>query len=561
MTERKSSVADALKLAVAHHEASRFDEAEILYNKVLEIRADHPVALHFLGVLAHQKGNSDEAIALISRAIEHEPRYAEAYNNMGVVQKDRGDLDAAADSFHKALDLKKNYSEAGYNHGLVLNELGHGEAAADAFTNVVKRDPHHRDSLIQLGNIHKGEGNLKGAMECYEKARSLDEDNAETHFNLATVYIQQGKLKETVHHLQKCIALKPDYDEAHYNLGVILAKAGKLPEAIKCYRNALHINPDYANCHLNLGMALLMSGHFQAGWEHYARRWEADSYPGEKRVYVEPGWDGGDLKGRTLFVYPEQGLGDFIQFARFIPQIRKDGGRLVVEVPPKLQGLFSGIEGADEVIVTGQSPKRFDVQIPLMDLPRVTGTTVQSIPSTKGYLDVPEEPLSRWGSRLKAYDGVRVGLVWGGSPDNARDKKRSMNPEFLLPLLEIGGVSFFSLQADRKDEAARVFGSNVTNLMPEAAPFVETAAVMKNLDMIITVDTSSAHLAGALGVRVITLLSFMPDWRWMLGTGLSPWYESMRLIRQQKSGDWKGVVEKACQALEYYLERRNDSAD
>ena len=360
-------------------------------------------------------------------------------------------------------------------------------------------------------------------------------------------------MDEAVEIYHKALALKPDHLDTHNNLGIALKELGKPDEAMAKYHKALAIKSDFAEAHYNLGDLQLMTGDFQNGWENNAWRHQVKDLRLRPREYDKPFWDGGDLGGKTIFIYPEQGLGDFIQFIRYISLVAKKGGRVVVEVPKALHCLFSLLEGADKVIKNGQPSGHFDFHTPLLDLPKILGTTLQTVPAKESYLEAPSELIEKWKRKLSIYGGIHVGIIWGGNPNQKEDKKRSMDPILFKALLKITGVTFFSLQAGRVGEAMETFGPQVIDLMPEAVPFDDKAAVMMNLDLIISVDTSSAHLAGALGRPVWTLLSFVPHWRWMLERDDSPWYPTMRLIRQKKCFAWEGVIREVCQNLEEQL--------
>jgi Flp pilus assembly protein TadD len=464
-------------------------------------------------------GRLDEAVTSFHKALNIQPDYTQAHSNLGNVFKELGRLDEAVESYHKALAIKPDLAEAHYNLGATFQDLG----------------------------------KLDEAVASYHKALAIKLDYAEAHYNLGNALKDLWRLHEAIASYNKALAIKPDYVEAHSNLGNVFKELGRLDEAVESYHKALAIKPDYAGAHVNLGLLQLLMGDFQNGWRNYAWRWRAINSPLRPREYEEPFWDGGDLEGKTVFIYPEQGLGDFIQFTRYVPLTAKKGGRVVVEVPKVLHCLFSSLEGANMVIETGQPPGHFDLHASLLDLPKTLGTTLQTIPARESYLEAPSELIEKWKIKLAIHEGIHVGIVWGGNPDHKSDKMRSIDPILFKPLLEFTGVTFFSLQVGRNGEALETFGSQVVDLRSEATPFDDTAAVMMNMDLIISVDTSLAHLAGALGRPVWTLLSFVPDWRWMLDRDDSPWYPTMRLIRQQECGAWEGVIRKVCQDLEEQL--------
>ena len=470
-----------------HYTAGRLPEANSIYQQILRLDPNQPVALLLLGLIAHQAGKHDTAVDLIMKALAIKPDYAEAHNNLGIVFKELGKLDVAAASYHKALAIKPDYAEAHNNLGNALHDLGKlGEAAAS-----------------------------------YHKA----------------------------------LAIKPDYAKAHSNLGNALHDLGKLDEAAASYHKALAIKPDYAEAHNNFGHFQLLTGNFQDGWENYSWRWKKKDTALCPRDYKEPFWDGSGLEGKTIFIYPEQGLGDTIHFVRYMTLVAAQGGRVVLEVPAKLETLFRDIDGVESFVVAGNLPPPFDCHAPLLDLPGLLNTTLETIPSQESYLTVASELVEKWADRLGPWEHFRIGIVWAGNPILKTDRDRSMDPSHFLPLTEIPRVSVYSLQFGKDGEADKVFGARVTDIGPDLTPFTEAAAAIMNLDLVVTVDTSLAHLAGALGCPVWTLLPFIPDWRWMLDRDDSPWYPTMRLFRQEKRGEWEGVIERVCRALTDRIER------
>ena len=315
------------------------------------------------------------------------------------------------------------------------------------------------------------------------------------------------------------------------------------------FTTALQLKPDYAEAHYNLGMLQLLNGNFHQGWENYAWRRSIPKYRFRNVEYKEPFWDGSGLEGKTIFIYPEQGLGDTIHFVRYMTLVAAQGGRVVLEVPAKLETLFRDIDGVESFVVAGNLPPPFDCHAPLLDLPGLLNTTLETIPSQESYLTVASELVEKWADRLGPWEHFRIGIVWAGNPILKTDRDRSMDPSHFLPLTEIPRVSVYSLQFGKDGEADKVFGARVTDIGPDLTPFTEAAAAIMNLDLVVTVDTSLAHLAGALGCPVWTLLPFIPDWRWMLDRDDSPWYPTMRLFRQEKRGEWEGVIERVAAEL------------
>ena len=502
------------------HQAGQLPEAEAIYRQILDIEPDHADANHLLGVIADQVGRHEIAVQLISKAIKKNPIDAAYHCNLGNALHELGRLDEAVASYRKALGINPDYAEAHSNLGNTLHE----------------------------------QGRLDEAVASYRKTLAIKPDLAGAHSNLGNAFTDLGRLDDAVASYHKALALAPNFPEAHSNLGTALKELGRFEDAAASYHQALAIEPDFPEAHEYLGRLRLMMGSFQDGWEDYAWRWRVKDSPLHPRDYEKPFWGGSDLEGQTIFIYPEQGLGDVVQFVRYLPLVAARGGRVVFEVPPHLARLFQGIDGADTLLRGGEPLPPFDSHAPLLDLPRLLNTLLETIPSMTFYLKAAPELEEAWANRLGPWEEFRVGIAWAGNPNHKNDRNRSMEPSLLQPLTEIPGVSVYSLQVGRNGEAVRLFCDNITDLAPFLTDFAETAAVMSNLDLVVSVDTSVVHIAGALGRPVWTLLPFIPDWRWLLERDDSPWYPTMRLFRQEKRGDWKGVIERVSQALTDQLE-------
>ncbi|NQV98122.1 MAG: tetratricopeptide repeat protein [Rhodospirillales bacterium] len=468
-------------------------------------------------------GDTVAAFTHASKAVAQDPGFGEAHRLLGLAQRRRGEMTAAADNLRRALEINPK------------NALFHNS----------------------LGLIRKDQEEPGLAIVSFNAALALNPDFAEAHGNLGNVYRDQERLDEARHHYQKALQLKPGFADAHNNYGTLLKDQGRLDEALDHYQKAVALKPGFADAHNNLGHCQLLTGQFAAGWRNYRWRWQLDGVAAYQRHYGAPLWEGSDLAGKTLFVHPEQGFGDFIQFVRYLPLLSRFGGPVTLEIPPALAGLYGDQTGAQRIIHTGQPPGAFDFHIPLLDLPLVLGTDAASIPPPLCRPEAAPELHEKWRRRLTGYGANRVGLVWAGNPDHKNDKRRSLDPALLRPLRDVAGVQLFSLQAGQAEQAHAVFGERVIDLAPELSSFADTAAAMEQLDLVISADSAPAHLAGALGVPVWTLLSFMPDWRWMMERDDSPWYPSMQLFRQPRPGDWTAVIDQVCRALTDFENRRD----
>jgi hypothetical protein len=333
------------------------------------------------------------------------------------------------------------------------------------------------------------------------------------------------------------------------NLGNALYDEGKVSEAISCYEQAIALRPGHVLSKMNLAMAQLKSGDLLSGWKNYEWRWNQKLAKGQKREFVQPLWQGEPIQGQRILLYGEQGLGDCIQFLRYVPKVQAAGGKIVLEVPSRLQRLAAQLPGIEESIAFGDSLPSFDWQCPLVSLPLVFATDLPSIPAAVPYLGVPADARQKAQSLPWPTEGLRVGLAWAGNPKNQNDKFRSMPFACFRTLFSTQGLRFFSLQLGEALEQLTQSEAPVTDLAPFTADMADTAAFIANLDLVITVDTSIAHLAGALAKPVWILLPSNADWRWMAERGDSPWYPTARLFRQSEPGDWSRVMKRVASCL------------
>ena len=435
---------------------------------------------------------------------------ASHHHNMGEAYRTAGKLEDAIACYRQALALKPDYAEAHTNLGIALWD----------------------------------QGKVAEAIACYCQALALKPNLVEAHHNLGNALYAQFLLEEAAACYHQALALKPDYVEAHYNLGNALLDQGKLAGAIACFRQALALKPNYVDAHLSLGLAFLSAGDLSSGFTECEWRWRVKQFQRECAglILPEPFWDGSDLNGRTILLYAEQGFGTTIQFIRYAPVVARRGGRVIVACQPELVRMLASASGITRVVSERAPLPDFDVHAPLVSLPRIIGTTLGTIPAQCPYLSPPQS------SSMKVNvtpDGkLKVGIVWAGSPIHRNDRNRSCPLSYFLELAELPGVAVYSLQ--KQPRAAGLGevtpGMAVYNLSDQIGDWADTAAAICQLDLVLTVDTGVAHLAGALGRPVWVLLPHVGvDWRWMDGREDSPWYPSMRLFRQDAPGDWPGV--------------------
>ena len=442
--------------------------------------------------------------------------------------------------------LQRNPDDPTAHHQLgdALAFAGNLPAAATALRRAVELRPDYAPAWARLGNVLRQQGNADGAIDAFSHSASLVKDPA-VLCNLGEALSFAGRLDESIKTLEAAIALEPGHPVFHLNLGTTLRLAGDIDRAIASFNQAIRLKPGFHQAHYNLAIALLLIGDYPRGWDEFEWRLQPPERDRTTRIFHRfPAWRGESLDGRTIFVHLEQGFGDAFQFARFIPLVAARGGRVLLECRPEIRGLLERLEGVDSIVEPSAQLPAFDVQIPLLSLPRVLGITLDNLPRAVPYLSAPPDRACEWMNKLPACNqGLRIGIAWSGSPTNTRNHLRSCPPEFLRPLAEVPGVILINLQKG----AAPPEG--VVDPPAPLADWTDTAALMTHLDLVITVDTGIAHLAGALGRPVWTMLSTAADWRYLRERTDSPWYPTMRLFRQRAPGDWPGVVREVETAL------------
>jgi tetratricopeptide (TPR) repeat protein len=464
----------------------------------------------------HQQGRLAEARSSYDEVLKREPDHAEALHLLGVTCFQAGQAEAGVTLVRRAIALNPNAAGPHANLGLALHDLGRTEEAVDSFRRAAELLPNHAGARYNLGAVLK-------------ELRRLDHAVAE--FDAA-------------------IALSPRHVSAVYSRGVALAELGRADEALAAFDQAIALKPDYTEAIYARALSRLQVGDFDRGLRDYEVR-KRLTPPLGHRPYAEPEWLGdGDITGKTLLLHHEQGFGDTLLFGRYARLAEARGAEVVLSVQTPLKRLMASLSPTIRVIGEGERPDRFDLHAPLMSLPLAFGTTVETIPSTSRYL-ASDQPLgARWAGRLPATRRRRIGLVWASNRENLQLTQRSVGLEAMLPLLA-ADADWISLQKDpAPGETAAFEAAGGVHLGDQLEDFADTAALLDLMDLVITVDTSVAHLAGALGRPVYILLAFNPDWRWFTGRADSPWYPSARLFRQPAPGDWATVIAEVKAALE-----------
>lgn len=572
------------------HTSGELEDAEVLYRHLLECVPDHPPALYLLSMLYLQTGRYLPAIPLLERLLELNPSHADALMHLGLACRETGDVQRAETCYRQVLLLDPANSQAHFNLAELYQALGRLDEALLHYVETVRLVPTAADAWFNQGVLHYTCKNFPAAELAYRQFLVLRPDSVEAHYNLGAVLHDQNKLDEAkseylralslnpelfdahrgignilmyerdysaaVDRYRQALALKPDDAELKNNLGVVLQKLNRLDEALVCFREALERVPEHTNAHFNLALVLLLKGDFAEGWAEY--EWRRRIKGRTLEIMEQSEWDGSALAGKSILIRAEQGFGDTFQFIRYAALVKAQGGRVIFECQAGLQRLLRGVECIDEITqktATGKVLGRFDTYIPLLSLPLVFHTDLDGIPAQVPYIRPEPWLAERWQLRLSADHNLKIGFVWAGRPTHEDDRNRSAVLSDFLKLANISGVSLYSLQKGPAVEALASLSpmAAVTKLDAELNDFADTAAAIASLDLVISVDTSVAHLAGALGKPVWVLLPYAPDWRWLTEREDSPWYPTMRLFRQPQSGDWDAVFAQVSGALSEIL--------
>jgi Flp pilus assembly protein TadD/ADP-heptose:LPS heptosyltransferase len=478
----------------------------------------------------HKAGHLEQAEALCKKILKKQAKNFDALHMLGVIHYQRKWYESSTEYLQQAVDLCPNNAEAYSN----------------------------------LGNTLFSRGDRDEALRCYKKALHINPFYPEAYNNLGILFSKEGCFDEAMQCYGKAIELKPVYADAYINFGTTLLDKAQIRESLTYFQKAIQLDPQNALAHFHMAFVFLLTGKFKEGWREYEWRWQLEEF--EKRPFSKPRWNGFDLRGRTILLYKEQGVGDTLQFIRYAPLVAELGARVVVEVQPQLVTLIQGVEGIDHVVGEGEPVPAFDFQCPFMSLPLVFNTVLENIPANIPYISADAALIHEWADKIgndKNESKLKVGLVWSGGKQHKRDRYRSCSLDAFAPLGEMANVVFYSLQKGKAGHQAKnpPPGMSLIDHMDAVEDFADTAALIENLDMVISVDTAVAHLAGALGKPVWLLIPIFPDFRWMLERDDSPWYPTMRLFRQKSMGDWGSVIEDMRKELKIHAETYSKAMD
>jgi tetratricopeptide (TPR) repeat protein len=540
----------ALNEAVALHRQGRLHEAEKIYARVLKAVPGHFDALNLLGAIKARHGQFGEAQRLFSAAVKADPRVPQGWSNLGQAYYALNRLSEALACFDKARALSPDDADILYQHANVLLSLDRPHDALAEFQAVLARVPHHVEAHINSGLAHATLGMTEAALADFDAALMLLPNHPIAHFNRGGALLQLGRYTDAIAANDRAIAAAPDHVGAWLNRGRAASQLRRFDEAIASYGEVLARRKDDANAHFNRALALLTIGQYRPGFEAYEWRWRRTGVAPQKRR-GRPLWLGEyPLHRKTVLLHAEQGLGDTIQFARYVPLVAAGGATVMLEVQPELKSLMSSLDGVARLLSRGEAPPPFDAHCPLGSLPLAMKTEIESVPAAIPYLSADPARIAQWSARIEALPRPRIAIAWSGNPAHENDRNRSIAFDKLAPLLA-HPASFVSIQRDVRDaEAMQLAGERrVEHVGGALADFSDTAAVLTLCDLAITADTAPAHLAGALGRPVWVLVPFAPDWRWTLDGETTPWYPTARLFRQTSPGDWDAVLARVADAL------------
>jgi len=506
-----------------HHEALE------LFRKALRVNSNDSFLNFNIAKVFSEIGDDEKALKFHSSATRLNPNHPEGWLSYGKSLSNLKRFDESLNLFSKAVALNPEYAEAWTNQGCALKELGRFQQALDSFDKSIKINPHLAETWSNRGITLLELKRVVEALASYDRAIAIEPDFAVAHSNRGIALLELKRVEEAVANFDMAITIKPDYADAYSNRGIALLELKRVEEAVAGYDKAISIKPDYAEAYLNKSLAFLVAGKFAQGWGLYEWRWEKEDIVKNKRNFLQPLWLGvEEIANKAILLHAEQGLGDTIQFCRYAKLVKERGALVFLEVPKALLELMRGLEGVDVLVERGKILPAFDFHCPLMSLPLAFQTTIESIPSLIPYIHSNTDKEDKWRVHI-GNSGFKIAICWQGSTKGKVDIGRSFPVSLFEDLAKINGVRLISLQ---KNEGVEQLKSLPAGMRIETLPddfdngdsaFLDSAAIIKCMDLVITSDTALTHLAGALGVKTWLPLKYVPDWRWMLDRSDSPW--------------------------------------
>jgi Flp pilus assembly protein TadD len=523
----------------------RREEAAEMLRQAAAAAPDSWQARHVLGNVLFELGRLEEAAEALRQAVALQPENGDSRYNLATVLWRLNQLEAAESEARQAAVWQPNNPEVYLLLGLILRRRKRPGEAAAANLRALALRPNWPEALNNLGNAWRELGDLDQAASAFRRALELWPTCAEAHNNLGAVLLVQGREEDAEASCRRALSCRPDDPETLSNLGSVLSAEGQWDQAAAILRQVLQQRPDYAQAHWQMAMILLARGQYEEGWKEYEWRWRHPDLSLGIRLST-PRWNGGSPGGGRMVIHTEQGLGDAIQFARFIPMVASRVGGVHLMCRRELLPLMGTLPGVERSSGDDEPAPPHDLHCPICSLPGLLGITLQNLPVTVPYLIAEPSLVSRWAEKLPRDGRRKVGLLWEGR--TRPDPRRSVPAESLAPLAQIGGICWVSLQVGNAG-VERPPGLSLLDFAGDLTDFGQTAALIQNLDLVVTIDSAVAHLAGALGKPAWVLLKSVPDWRWMLQRTDCPWYPTMRLFRQSRRGDWQSPVRKIVEAL------------
>ncbi len=574
-------------LGILYDQTTRPDLALTYMKKAAQLDPENEGLQNNLGLALISNNQVDEAITVLKKAIEKGPSSLDIRNSLGAAFYKAKRYSEAIECYQDILQENPNFTDAHFNLGKALQDIRQFDQAIAAYQQVLKLTPNNVKALISLGSLMMDSNNLEQAEHYYQKALNINPISLEANYNLGLVYHRQGQLNKAIVKYQQVLSINPKFADAINGLGAVYSRQFRFQEAIDLYEEALqnglatpNILSNLANIyvqhhqfdkaeayyqqaitqnayaheiHINQALLWLQQGNYEAGWPEYEWRLFQNEY--SQKILIQPAWNGASLEGKQILLLPEQGLGNTFFMLRYIPLLKEQGANVIYECPPDLHQLLSGFTEIDQLVPPFNSPYpsvQHDYNLYLMSLPFVFKTTLETIPPLPPFNPIQDALLEKWQQAFQADKRFKIGIVWSGKVGHPLNPQRSCTlDDFLTLTQQFPDITLYSLQKGPASDQIKQMIPNIQciNLEPALNDFTDTAAAILNLDLVITVDTSVAHLAGLLQKPVWTLLSYTPDWRWLMDRKDTPWYPTMRLFRQATPGDWKSVFEEVSSEL------------
>ncbi|NNF99196.1 MAG: glycosyltransferase family protein [Desulfobacteraceae bacterium] len=554
------------RLGEIHLKKGNFEKANIRFLQAIEQNSNCATAYHGMGIILQHEKKFSRAIACYQKAKELEPFALKHLVKIGLAYREIGRLKEAVNFLQKAISINKGVGSVYFLLGQVYYDLSRFTDAVSCFQKTIELNPVHMGAYVGLADCYMVFRQPTRVMEVYYKALKLDPESAIVLNNLGAAFMETGEVETAIRYFKQSIHFDPHLAEAYINIGSLYRDNGEMKKSIRFLERAIQLNPEAAEAHYNLSLSYLYIYDFPKGWEEYEWRFRTPLLDLQNHLLADESyWDGGPLNGRTILIRDEQGVGDTLQFIRFLPLVKRLGGIVLFETEKPLSGLLTHFNGIDRFIDRRKeelSEIHFDCYIPLMSLPRILQAGIEYKHNTVPYLYADPQGVRKWAKRISAEPGIRIGINWQGNPDYVSDKSRSIPFHHFHSLCRMKGISVFSLQKYYGLEQLENLPPHVRiiNMGPdldeECRAFVDTAAVIESLDLIITSDSAISHLAGSLGKKVWLLLPFVPDWRWGISGENTHWYPNMRLFRQISPGDWSELFSRVANALTEFVSSR-----